>query len=443
MKHLCKITAILLTVILAGSLLTACSKGNDFTCADVINRSEDQQKWLRFPQSSLVINPDAIGEGKEDSRDMTTIPLSFGVQDASGNVIATYDDAFFILEYSCANGLGSEVVKQISWDGCKGLSKVDNLSNGTTLAFTIPDGFDKEIQVRLTETMMIDYNDKNLFLSCNIAELPEGASLIFQPYIIDTTGRPLTFETWTAPGYYLLNLRSAAENVGVSPFFDEGNSMSVQLKTSTPGRYRITDFSIVRLGTGYQKAAKAASTEWAPYYMKSNIQYPNGSAVETTDFFLGANIIGRKITPKAAGDVGFAGKIYGTCSYDSNQNALTFDNGATKYAIFLKRKGTIEYYATYEDLMSGENVLESPEGAAYWALLVNSLAPSEDDTASFYVAVAASDTLSMKELLDVGGSSISVTKAKKVYSSLEAYWDSFIAENDVSDYITVIPETKK
>lgn len=441
MKTFFKIGSVLICVILGVALLTCCQKGNRFTCADVISRSEKQQRWLRSPVSNLILNPNAVDAdaGAEDPRDMTTVPLSFGVKDASGKLVATYDDAFFLLEYACANGTGAELVQQISWDGCKGLSKVDNSSNGPLLSFTIPAGFGKEVQIRTTENLNIDYNDKKLYISCTIAEIPEGASLLYNPYVIDTIGHSAVYATWTAPGRYLINLQEAAI-AGDITFLEGGNSTSVNLKTSDEGTFRITDFSIVRLTSGYHPAAEKASTEWAPYYMRSTLEYPNESSVETLDFFYGSYTVARKITPRSKSDLAFAGRIYGTCSYDSKNKALTFDNGTVRYVIYLRRKGTVEFYQSYEDLLSGENVLESADGALYWAFPSFGMVSTEDDSSSFYVSVSASAELSIEDLLSEGKDATSMTKAKKAYDALEEYWNAYIAENDVSDYITVIPK---
>ena len=90
MKKFSKALALCLAAVLLAGLFTACGKSYNFTSADAVDSSDSQQRWLKYPDSSIVINPAAV-DG-EDSTDRTKQALSIGIGDK------TVDDVLFTLE---------------------------------------------------------------------------------------------------------------------------------------------------------------------------------------------------------------------------------------------------------------------------------------------------------------------------------------------------------
>lgn len=98
MKKISKVIAFCLVCVMLSGLLAACGGGYDFTSADVIDSSETQQRWLKYPGSSIVINPAAVSG--EDTTDRTKQALSLGIGDS------VVDNVLFTLEPASANGVG-------------------------------------------------------------------------------------------------------------------------------------------------------------------------------------------------------------------------------------------------------------------------------------------------------------------------------------------------
>ena len=61
MKKILRVFALLLSVAMVAGMFAACSKtvSNNFTIADLVDASANQQRWLADPESKIVVNPAA------------------------------------------------------------------------------------------------------------------------------------------------------------------------------------------------------------------------------------------------------------------------------------------------------------------------------------------------------------------------------------------------
>lgn len=437
MKLTRKWIGILLCCVFLCTVAAGCGSGTgySFTCEDATNSTPEQQKWLKCPGSVMVINPNAIAG--EDQRDMTKDPLSFGIQDDSGATVAAYDDALFLLETASANGRGGKVLEDINWETAKGLSKVEVVDQASRLAFTIPEGFKGAVTAKNPSFYNVKFLDPNYYVKVDVDSVPEKGSVYLEVqavhYLMDS-------DVMQKQGSYFFSMKNIATRYAAPTESEEGEPTNFFIKAEGKGQYVINSVQLIEYDTGYHAAAKAASTVWNPYSIKASVEFPNDSAVETLDYFFNENTLVRKVTPVKASDIGFAGKIYGTCTYDESNATLCFENGSSRYAIFLKKGYGVDFYATYEDLLAGTNAMTEPSGAAYWAQTLVGLTADEEDKASFYIGVSGSASMSMADLVSSGSNCVSVTKARKVYSVMEDFWNEYIPACDISEYITVIPE---
>ena len=102
MKKFMKVMAFVLVAAMMLSL-AACGKKVEDSSSDYADSSENQQRWLKTPNSSLVINPDFVAGASSESEKQA---LNLGITDDSGNVSKSFNDLLFLLEDRSANGVG-------------------------------------------------------------------------------------------------------------------------------------------------------------------------------------------------------------------------------------------------------------------------------------------------------------------------------------------------
>lgn len=439
MKNL-KMLSLLMILAFALSLLAGCGGvKNNFTAEQCVDNGAAQQRWLKDPESHLVLNPAALKENiyTQDARNGA---ISIGIMDDNNAVKVTLDDVFFMFESKSANGKGDVVVySPVFTDGdansTKGLGKLSiNNSDGNHFSGSTDT---KTADLRFLTSFEIDLDDikaDELFLKVEVKELEYQSDPLYILYTL--TPYMLVSEPGiTAPGTYLFSLRAAAERysndlggvkqIGITPAF-----------RLLPGITADFTAGIVTFDKGCTEAAFDAKHSWSPWQITTDLSYENGTALHAEDILMGDSV-SRRITCKSTGDINVGGKIYGTPSYDSKANKFTFSGDGFNYVVCPKRKGTIVYYDSIEDMKAGVNGAEEYSNQAYWCILSGSSLNTDD---SFDVGIAASLTKSADELGTLATDACSASKVNKYKETIIEFWDSYIAANDVSDFIANKPE---
>jgi hypothetical protein len=171
---------IVLSIFCIISLLSlfGCGEANmnpGITSADLADNSDTQQRWLRLPESSLVINPDSYAGGSEKG-DFLNMPLNIGILDQDGKFKTTINDSMFFMEKNSANGKGGEVIFTGCWskDGInfnipKGQLEYEPIGE-TGVKFWIPAGSaNNAVMMTYRKALEMDF-DQDVFLNVNVTE---------------------------------------------------------------------------------------------------------------------------------------------------------------------------------------------------------------------------------------------------------------------------------
>lgn len=433
-----KIILLLIAGVLILSILSSCGEANKnpgITSVDLVDSSASQQRWLRLPESNLIINPDAfVGT---DSSDLKKLPLNIGALDTSGETATvkyTTNNALFILENNGANGKGgTEIFRAIfSGDKANMTFNKNNLNvdaNGEKITMSVNPAC-PNLWEGITFKKTVDINlDKDVIMNVNILECQGRMSLkgdLLKPAIT-----VIAQEDATITGFKSYNLTEIIKGLGT-----EGGTAKLNFSIFAIDYDKnvvIDSFSISEIDKGFHPAADNAITQWSPSNIKSTLTYPNGSYIETTDYFIDSNTIGRKIRAIDLGSVTLAGKITGKSSYDKKANTITIEQDGFKYVIAPKRKLNVSFYNTEEDMIGAKNGSPEPiETSVYWTVGMGNL-QIDDEVA---IAISMSTDLSvdeMKALVKEGTSSI---KTNTILEDNVLYWDEYLVNNEITpDYI--------
>ncbi len=420
--------------------LAACgAPGHDFTCADVVDSSKGQQRWLKSYESNLVINPQAIG-AEEYTDANGKLGLDVGVTDAEGNIVKTLDDVIFLVEPHRANGVGGDAVFTAVFAGdgvnTSGLNKASyNGSDGTYMNVTTgTDNFSvKAPKYQLTLDNVTEYY---LVIDASVV----GNEIKVQ----GTFNNPFKTEeigVITAPGTYIYDINSIGfedDTPGSRKFTPILDIKVGKDKEAREVQYVINEFSIKTFPAGGAYGTKAMSSTWYPYQIVSSQEYVNGTSFQTEDMITSATAITRIVTVNTDGMAFLGGYLNGgTAEYNDKDISVTVKGEGYEFTVACSRRGTVVYYDSEEDMLAGINgSTEYKATSKYWALDLGGIKTGE----SFNVGVSASVT--GEDTADAAKEASRNATVKKFKSNAETAWDEFIATNDMYDYMENIPEDK-
>lgn len=435
MKKFMKVMAFVLVAAMMLSL-AACGKKVEDSSSDYADSSENQQRWLKTPDSNLVINPDFVSGTSSESEKQA---LNLGITDDSGNVSKSFNDLLFLLEDRSANGVGGVEYWSADFSASSelwmGMADLDaNNSRNDALDIVVND----EKKRLHGEGDEFDLDENNLTLVVDVKQCDAPFTIRLR-----TTGPAVEVPMGTinSPGTYTYSLRSYLRS-GTSQNISYGTRLvSFDFDFSSGGSYKFNSFKLMDLDSGLQRADAKVSSTWAPYAISSELAFPNGTTMKTEDFFYGANTVDRKISCTKNGIIALAGKVYGTAAFDEGENMISMESGDGNIAIISKRKGTLMFYKTEEEMLSGVNGSEDPADAAFWVMQIGDVnAPNEEAEVEgdvFYVSVSLDPSKSVEELRKLSYDGVS-SKGERIYSDLPAYWTGLLSEKNISDYITAI-----
>lgn len=414
------------------SVFAACGGGivNSFAVEDIIDSSETQQRWLRHPQNKLVLNPDEYtGQNTLDSK---KLPLSFGIVDENGAVTKSANDALFFLESKSANGKGGSELFSADFGGGSNVSDFSTLktnnSEGTHFNGTTSE---TPVSLKVSDTVLIDYTIEYQV----IVEVESCAGTMVVGYNAQNPTVGGAIININKPGTYTVNLTDHIKSISIDK--SVARTTSINLLLSANGSYNVSYFGLKEFKPGYQYASESQASVWSPYGINSTLEYTNGTKLEVYDMLMGTNSISRTITCINEGTVSIGGKIYGTPEYNSKTNLFTFEADGFKYLLNLKKKGTVAFYNNETDMLANANSTETPSAdSQYWVLTIPNL--KEGD--SYSVGIAADTSLGFDELKDAANDAGSGTRIKKAQTEAVEFWNDFIANNDVSGFISNTPK---
>ncbi len=440
-----RIFSSIMVVALVLAVFAGCGGGNNFTCADVVNSSANQQRWIKSFDSNIVVNPNAIGAESytEADEDMS---LDLGILAEDGSVAKTLDDVVFFLETSVSNGKGGEEIWAADFtpgaENVRGVARLDNnSSDGRMFSASVPE--DKTFNIKGKNPVEINFID-DIYMIMDVGSISAESEFT----VVGIPNRDLqdfkVFDDIAAAGTYVAEITEAfvtafesneskagheidkTTPVTVLPQFSISNGMSLL----------INNWSIRSIPLSFQKATKAMRNTWYPYQIVSSQEFDYGMALTTTDMITGESAVTRKVVCDLSGNVYVAGYLNGgTATYNEKNSVVTVTGDGFEYSICVKRAGDIAFYDSEEDMLTNTAPSAEPKATSqYWTISQTSYNVGE----TYNIGVAAS--LTAGTTTSAAKDAASAATLKKFEANAVDKWDEFIAANDVTDYIVNIPQ---
>ena len=453
-----------ISMVLAVLMLTAllCSCGNsgynkNLAVDDFADSSAEQQGWLRLPDSSLVINPDEYQGNTSNNKDR--LGLNLGILDENGNVTKSLNDLVFIVENKSANGVGGETIWStadaddigsiLRW----GLKATVQGDAGTFTATT--SGTPSSAINFMKRLSGVDLS-KELVAVLDVSKYNKGEVFVKD----DEETEP----GWGFSASVAITHPDGKENVSINAQAsteDEGkfvyyfsdtlrNNATYELSESTGqlnctfGLYGegtsvvVSEYKIVQFDKGFQYATEAAKTTWYLYAIVSDIAYPNGTKVQTTDYFANYSTVARKITLKDTGLMTLAGKVEGTLTYDSLNNVMVVEGDGYSYVVAPKKKLDITFYNSEADMLAGKyGTTEPTSSTEYWTVYCGSTVQVDSD---IYIAVSLDASKDVETLIEETVAPTKSNNTKARFERTKEWWNQYIHVYELPDtYILNVP----
>ena len=424
MKHIKKLVISVLLVSMLISLV-GCGK-TIYTAKELVDGTENQQRWLKYPESSLVINPDSVNGTYTDTKDLA---LNLGIVDGK-----TVNNAVFFLEDKMANSLGGNTVATLDFSDKYNWFNLDSAaadrSVGPKLDVTI-DVIGAAYQINQEEAQSLNFDQDNYAVVFDVAQCDAAFNISMY------AGSKKPLGTVSSPGKVAFNLDEALRR-GTS--FEESlgtQDISIYFEFPSKGNYVINSVEYVRLEEGYQPSENNADSVWAPYSITQTLEYPNTTKATVESYFYDVNTINRKVTVDAPGTLLIGGEVNGTVEYDEMDRVFRITGDGINYVVNSKRVNSdnkVVYYKTDTDLSMGTNGSDDPTGAKYWTMNLGHFEAEE----TFLVSVAASSSMSLDELEKAAYDAVS-SKGTTAYNNLESTWNTFLETVEVKDFAVNLP----
>ncbi len=437
MKKILKVFALLLSFVMVAGLF-ACDKSisNNFTIADLVDASENQQRWLADPESKLVVNPAA-----KDGTSVIGANGDLAVSLASG--ANTVNDILFFLEPSWANGGNStDYLCRFYYTGDKAVRGLTTCQNPvleeTKISTDVPE--DNSASLSCADRISIDLaNDNFLVIKVDDLSVVTEGCYASVSVLLRIGTKDITVDNIVKPGVYVYNMNDIYKD---SELFDETattvDKIYIKYTLSKGSHFVISDYYAVAIDVENCKGTTPVVSEFGGFYIKSTQSFPNGTVLEVTDSIMG-NSLSRSVVCTKSGSVAVAGAINGTATYDAEENVINVDCGSYKYQVDARRHRDISYFDSYEDLIANANAKSAPSSSTkYWAMAFDMIVESN----AFCVSATISDTASFAEMAASNDIASATSQVKKYLKTGADRWNSFIASNDVSGYFQNIPSGK-
>lgn len=415
--------------------LFGCGEANmnpGITSVDLVDSTQTQQRWLRLPASSVVINPDSYTNGSETG-DFLNMPLNIGILDETGAVKTTINDAMFFMETNSANGKGGVVLFTGSWSTAninfnvpKGQLEYEAIGETGVKFWINPTITTNAVMMTFKKPVEMDF-DQDVILNLNVLECVGMISLkgALEPQgDIRTTG-PLSYNLTQFSGY------TGKKKLSLGVYaIEPGNSITID------------NYEIRQIPKGF-RYGKEVLTTWAPYALTSSISFENGTSMSVKDVFVTENTIVRNITGVAQGNAALAGKYNGTLTFDSKTGCINIAADGYKYTIATKRKTNFRVYATEDDMKNDKNAItENYPTSGFWFITFGAI--NLEDTASISMTIDKDNTMVVEDM-NVAAKEYLLTQKKfeeALAARIEA-WDTYMMENVLTpDLILNIPAVK-
>lgn len=430
MKH---VFSALLSIVILFTLF-GCGEVNmnpGITSVDLVDNSETQQRWLRLPDSNLVINPESYSKEKE-SGDFLNMPLNIGILDEEGNLKKTIDDAMFFMEKNSSNGKGGEVIftgnwtpENINFNVNKPEMEYEPIGETGVKFWIKPESKYNAVIMTFKKRLEMDF-DQDIFLNVNVIECVGMISLkgdLEPQHDIRTTGL-LSYNLTEFSGY------TGKKKLSLGVYaIEPGNPVAIDL------------YEIRQIPKGFHYGNNILTT-WAPYSLVSNIGYENETSISVTDVFASEKTIVRKITGVEKGVLALAGKYNGSLSYDNKNGCINITGDGYKYTIATKRKANFRCFATEDDMKNDKNeITENYPDNGYW--LINFGAVNPEDSAFLSITVDSDNSMTFEEMAEMGKEYLSEKKYDAMYTERIESWNEYIAKNELtSEFFKNLPAEK-
>ena len=456
MKKIFKTAALLMAAVMIMSVFAGCGGGYNFKSTEAVDSSESQQRWLKYPGSDVVINPSAVSGS--DSSDKLKQELVLGVGDSVVN------NVLFTLEKRYANGVEGTIVWEPDFSPeTTSMRNADELSANNSeknsLEIVVPDTYvdddgrydgnpGKEASVQSNWPFLLadnqhiyPYNfvDNDYYVVIETGECAANIDIRFHLVgrVVEKAPRVVQIGSNQIA---VISLNDACRQTSPDTITKETRGY-FDFEFIAGGAYQIKSISVKTLPAGNQTGV-SSKTEWAPYSMKNTAEVPNGSTVETEDYFLDKNTVIRKVAPKSYGSSAVGGIIPdgSECVYSDTDGILEINGaGNVNYSVKLSENSGVSFFASEEDMLSETKALKTPEGAKFWVADITNIGVG----GNAYFQVSLSNTAKASELSEIFKNSSVQRSVKKRLDDLVTEWDEYISKNkDVEEYITHIPEAK-
>lgn len=446
-----KITAVFLALLMLAALLCGCSgniKHKNYNTGVFTDSSVYQQRWLRDPETDLVLNPEGYINGTPASDNR--LSLNVGYLNADKEVSTVINDSLFLLESSSANAKVGEVYFEGVWDQndpeCNLKYSAEKVVADTSTPGRIAiDSFATDTQVIQFKSTIPFRWDVDLLVVMEVASVSTDAQWGLQASLIGTsrTGVTLSADDTVDTGRFVFNLSDIAKahvkNADEHPELEFNMMLRISSAAESEllPRIVLTSYKILAVPKTLTYANDKVSTTWAPHAITSELAFPNGSAAKTTDFFavdatdkenVFKNVVARQITYTGQGILFLGGKTEGKVQFDDTKIWIMVDGDGYNFVVAPKKKQGLEFFASEEDMLNRRNGTETPDGnTKYWSVPLGTYTVGD----SIFAAVAfGTDADDFETLGEKAKAVVSSTKAVKYYNRAVAYWDWYLKRVD-------------
>lgn len=447
--------SIIVVLLLTLSLFAACTPKKTYSVNDFVDNSAKQQRWLRSPLSTLVVNPDAITSEDTYTAADGRLGLSLGLSDESLNITKTLNNILFFVESEASNGKGGTdywVADYNEEGNIRGLTSVPfNESVDNYLSISTDD---KGCEMSsATPIAVLSENGEKYYMILEIGSIVSSASEEDQAkeptgitplYNLNNSMENGAFSTsskyqsmgqasmsaaakLTAPGIYIYELSRIFNE------FPNGGTRNLRLRMSFTknASFIINKLIVKTIPDGYSFGSTASQYTWRPYSITSSQEYKNGLALTTEDVLTSKNGITRFVTCEAGGTVAMAGDLNGgTATFDADKMIITVAGSGFEYSIYSQKPGTIYYCESEEDLKNSVLTTEQTATSKYWVYTISPVQATD----SWYIGIGCGSEAGTTA--SVAREAANSAKYRQVMGNVETTWNDFInTSKDIGKYI--------
>lgn len=350
-----------------------------WTCDQLRERDDKQQRWLSRPHSRVVVNPFNFKKSGATSpfsySNRSTMPLNIGYLSPfipESEVGLEFSD---LLLLHTDEGSSPRRIQGLEWPGV-------DLLEWTMSEHDIPE--DGTAIVDASGMKITVHNDARDYwqYATAVVELDLEETSILNIEVIQC------LSAWSVKAA-LLDSESASEDIELITENSSEGVFTVNLAHATgwSGRKRFKlrlfaygfgrTISFGRLGVAgvtdpYAEAIRF-DTEWAPHELRFRADYPHNLKLEGIDFFLNTNRVCRSlalIPGSRDASILLGGNYSGQLTFHADHAIVMVKGEKYSFAIRIvgKHEEGIAYYANYSDYVSGCNSLVEPPRSGYWQL---------------------------------------------------------------------------